>query len=125
MRSVVNIESYITRYPNNLSDIAHSLIKGREVYPYRTFAVANYGSTLNIAPATKPANNSTLKTIWVFTGQGAQWAQMGIELLERHALVKQRIDELDNVLASLPNPPPWTIRGNLGPPASWSGMKMC
>lgn len=51
--------------------------------------------------------------IWVFTGQGAQWAQMGKELLEHEPLFQQQINALDDVLAGLPDPPPWTLKGTL------------
>ncbi|KAJ0382896.1 hypothetical protein COL922a_011597 [Colletotrichum nupharicola] len=55
-------------------------------------------------------NNNPPSMIWVFTGQGAQWAQMGKELLQQNVLVQQTISRLDSVLASLSDPPQWKLK---------------
>ncbi|OHE91655.1 beta-ketoacyl synthase domain-containing protein [Colletotrichum orchidophilum] len=60
--------------------------------------------------------------IWVFTGQGAQWAQMGKELLEQEGLFRDRIDAMDKVVAGLPDPPPWTLRELLSAPKEKSRL---
>ncbi|KAI8293550.1 Highly reducing polyketide synthase gloL [Colletotrichum sp. SAR 10_98] len=42
--------------------------------------------------------------------QGAQWAQMGKELLQQNVLVQQTINRLDSVLAGLSDPPQWKLK---------------
>lgn len=48
---------------------------------------------------------------FVFTGQGAQWPQMGLELMQEFTAFRQTIQELDTVLQSMSDPPSWTIHG--------------
>jgi acyl transferase domain-containing protein len=56
---------------------------------------------------------------FVFTGQGAQWPQMGKELLTEFPSFKQSIQELDSVLQKLPERPGWTLeQAILEPPAT-------
>jgi acyl transferase domain-containing protein len=101
-------ESYLTRSLGNLKDVAYSLASRRELHSHRAFCVTDGKSPLQISPIVK-SNITSPEMIWVFTGQGAQWAQMGKELLEQEPLFKQRIDILDSVLAGLPDPPSWNL----------------
>ena len=57
---------------------------------------------------------------FIFTGQGAQWPQMGKELIEQYPLFSQTIDHLDSVLQALPEAPAWSIRSALLEPAATS-----
>jgi hybrid polyketide synthase/nonribosomal peptide synthetase ACE1 len=47
----------------------------------------------------------------VFTGQGAQWARMGVKLITSYALARKTIEKLDQSLAALPlaDRPGWKI----------------
>lgn len=58
---------------------------------------------------------STPRVLGIFTGQGAQWARMGFELITSSAAARQIIDGLDAALASLPleDRPLWTIAEEL------------
>ncbi|KAI8313273.1 Highly reducing polyketide synthase gloL [Colletotrichum sp. SAR11_59] len=55
-------------------------------------------------------------------GQGAQWAQMGKELLQQNVLVQQTISRLDSVLASLSDPPQWKLKDLLLAPKDQSRL---
>ena len=57
---------------------------------------------------------------FLFTGQGAQWPQMGKELLENYVLFSNTIDYLDSILQKLPEPPSWAMRDALLEPAATS-----
>ena len=46
---------------------------------------------------------------FVFTGQGAQWSQMGKGLIETFSKAERLIRHLDDVLQSLPDPPGWSL----------------
>ena len=60
-------------------------------------------------PATKP------RILGVFTGQGAQWARMGAELVETSPAARQVLEELEHSLMTLPPPdrPSWSIISEL------------
>ncbi len=51
----------------------------------------------------------------VFTGQGAQWATMGADLIQASATVREKIEQLDHSLANLPEAdrPSWRIADQL------------
>ncbi|KAK5132876.1 hypothetical protein LTR08_008396 [Meristemomyces frigidus] len=51
----------------------------------------------------------------IFTGQGAQWPQLGLTLIQNIPYARHVIDELDHSLAMLPPPdrPDWTIMAEL------------
>ncbi|THC91949.1 hypothetical protein EYZ11_008604 [Aspergillus tanneri] len=53
---------------------------------------------------------------FVFTGQGAQWPEMGRDLLKFFAPAKEVIGHLDAVLQRLPDPPNWTLLDELTEP---------
>lgn len=65
---------------------------------------------------------SSPRILGVFTGQGAQWAQMGAELISKSPAARRIIDRLDAQLASLPEEarPSWTIAEELLKDASIS-----
>ncbi|OOF97571.1 hypothetical protein ASPCADRAFT_129251 [Aspergillus carbonarius ITEM 5010] len=56
------------------------------------------------------------KLLGIFTGQGAQWARMGAQLVEASKYASDILSKLDAELANLPNEqdrPDWTLRGEL------------
>lgn len=59
---------------------------------------------------------SKLPVAFIFTGQGAQWPQMGKELLEEFPSFRRSIQELDAVLQTLLEKPEWTIQQALMDP---------
>ncbi|EXF77788.1 beta-ketoacyl synthase domain-containing protein [Colletotrichum fioriniae PJ7] len=115
------VQTYLNHNPGSLGNVAHSLASHREIHPYRAFCVTDGMSTFQISSVMKAATASP-DVVWVFTGQGAQWAQMGKELLEQEGLFKDRIDAMDGVLAGLPDPPPWTLRELLSAPKGESRL---
>ncbi|KAH9226001.1 hypothetical protein K456DRAFT_1755087 [Colletotrichum gloeosporioides 23] len=56
------------------------------------------------------------RVAFVFTGQGAQWPQMGKDLLRYFPWTRQILEELDSVLQGLPNPPKWSLVNELTEP---------
>ncbi|KAK1473948.1 beta-ketoacyl synthase domain-containing protein [Colletotrichum cuscutae] len=115
------IQSYLSHNPASLGDVAHSLASHRETHPYRAFCVTDGSNPFQVSSVVK-ATPASPDVVWVFTGQGAQWAQMGKELLEQEGLFKDRIDAMGGVLAGLPDPPPWTLRELLSAPKGESRL---
>ncbi|EFQ31018.1 beta-ketoacyl synthase domain-containing protein [Colletotrichum graminicola M1.001] len=113
VKSLTNkVENYLNQSSGSLNNVAYSLAARREIHTYRAFCVTDGSSALQISPVIK-RKCSTPDVVWVFTGQGAQWAQMGKELIEQEPLFGERIDSLDKILAGLSEPPSWTIKGLL------------
>lgn len=56
--------------------------------------------------------NATPRILGVFTGQGAQWPAMGARLIQSSDFVRQRIQDLEESLATLPpaDRPAWSLR---------------
>lgn len=49
------------------------------------------------------------RILGVFTGQGAQWPTMGREILNSSPFARSLMESLEESLASLPEPPAWTL----------------
>lgn len=106
------LDDYLGRSSSALGDVAYSLSARRPSHGHRTFCVTD-GTT---RPEWSPVSRATTgppALVWVFTGQGAQWPQMGKQLMESHPLASQTIASLDRILQRLPRPPRWTLRGEL------------
>lgn len=96
--------------PHSLSDVAYTLASRREHKAHRAYAVGSTASSLEVSAAGKVAS-SPPPIVWVFTGQGAQWPQMGVELIDSNPTFRSTIKKLDRFLQSLPIPPSWTVEG--------------
>ena len=59
------------------------------------------------------ALENPIKILAVFTGQGAQWARMGVELLNSSQVFSDSIKNLEKALAALHDAPPWSLRQEL------------
>lgn len=108
-QSVKNHESYAMNNPLALGDMSFSLGTKREVLSHRAFCVATPSSPFELSSTGKSGVASEI--IFAFTGQGAQWAQMGRELFETQSVFRKSICDLDSVLSQLATPPPWTLKG--------------
>jgi acyl transferase domain-containing protein len=118
----------------DLIDLAYTLSTHRSKLSCRAFAVCrkpSYEADLAICQdniITKKESGatafafagkqlfSTLKTTThanTPTGQGSQWPRMGASLIQLYPSYRQTIQELDSYLASLSDPPCWTIEGEL------------
>lgn len=68
----------------------------------------NAGTTIGLRSIAKPG---TPRLLGIFTGQGAQWPAMGAELIRLSSFVRQRIQQLEDSLATLPpsDCPKWRL----------------
>ncbi|KGO65245.1 Acyl transferase/acyl hydrolase/lysophospholipase [Penicillium italicum] len=120
----------------NLSDLAWTLQYRRTQFPIKATFSASTTEGLSTKideklAATKAASGSPLglrsnpakpRVLGVFTGQGAQWASMGAQLIRSSNFVRNRIRQLENSLATLPlsDRPNWSLEEELlaGPETS-------
>lgn len=108
-------KNYLQLKPSSLSDLAYTLGRRREHLSYRGFSVLSDSTEIEVSPPAK-IKPGLMEMIFVFTGQGAQWAGMGKELFFNNAEFRTDIQYMDQVLASLDPPPCWRIQGNCVPP---------
>ncbi|KAH8599965.1 hypothetical protein B0O99DRAFT_682435 [Bisporella sp. PMI_857] len=113
---------FIESHPKvNLEDLAWTLQKRRSLFPFR---VALSGSSreqllaalverLQSLPTSplgfRPQGNES-RILGVFTGQGAQYAKMGKELIEESNLAQIILSSLEDSLAVLPDSPSWSLK---------------
>lgn len=126
-------------------DIAHTLTVGRPVFPHRAVAVghsrADLLTGLEGLVSQRPTTGGVVtgaadvegKVLFVFPGQGAQWAEMACELLDTEPRFAARIAEceqalapfvdwsLTSVLRDLPGAPPLE-RVDVVQPVLWAVM---
>ena len=121
---------YIKAHPDvNLRDLSHTLSTRRSALPLRASfcsqtgedlatKLENAASSITAGRENSPAvrsSNSSGSILGVFTGQGAQWATMGRSLLTNSKFARDRIDELERVLATLPDAdrPSWSLKAEM------------
>jgi acyl transferase domain-containing protein len=76
---------------------------------YRAFGVKSNGTPVQTSSSVKSKRIAQL--VFIFTGQGAQWAQMGKELIRDFPSFSQDLERMQDVLARVPHPPSWRILG--------------
>ena len=96
-----------------LLDLSYTLANRRSQMSSRAFAVAshaNIDSVFHRQEGFHYAEKKKVPTIgFVFTGQGAQWARMGSELMTYYPSFLKTIRVLDRALEDLSDPPDWTL----------------
>ena len=109
----------------SIIDLAHTLGTRRSRLTERGFALVdqkNMKEDLHLTHFIKTGTGSfsKLPIAFVFTGQGAQWPQMGKELIEEFPSFRRTIQDLDSVLQTLPDGPSWTLQEALLSPKETS-----
>ncbi|KAI4604125.1 Type I Iterative PKS [Pestalotiopsis sp. 9143b] len=105
---------------SSVQSLAATLADGRDNLPFRGFLLAEYQDSLRKfvlstdETATTDGANA-LPFAFVFTGQGAQYAEMAKELIFQSPDFRDTIRGLDEVLQALPDPyrPSWTLEQTL------------
>ncbi|KAF5853676.1 hypothetical protein GGP41_006479 [Bipolaris sorokiniana] len=100
---------------------SYTLACRREHFAHRAFSVIQAMSVdshagVSIVGASPP------RLVMIFTGQGAHWPRMGIELLQSNTTFASSIKEMDRELRKLPTPPTWSIQEELAKDADSSNL---
>jgi acyl transferase domain-containing protein len=121
---VANYQKYVDENPDNINDLSYTLCNRREHLLYRAFSVE---WTSGLASVSVPSKSTTdaPALVMVFTGQGAQWPQMGRELMrwDNNHVFKDTIRILDRYLQSITvEKPDWSLEAELLKPARSSRL---
>ncbi|KAL8901142.1 MAG: hypothetical protein Q9207_005345 [Kuettlingeria erythrocarpa] len=93
-------ERYLERKRPTMLDMAYTLSLRREHLPFRAYTISN-GISINVSPTAKMASSSP-NIVIAFSGQGAQWAEMGKDLFLTNPQFSRDVESMDRVLQSLP-----------------------
>jgi hypothetical protein len=93
----------------SLADVALTLAERRDHKSHRNYLIA--GGDEIVDGQSVEASKDAPRVGWVFTGQGAQWPEMGAELIDTNGVFHETILKLDSFLAGLRIPLSWTIEG--------------
>lgn len=96
-----------------VADLATTMSTRRAMHDTRSYAIgANpraIAENLDEIPSFTTASTQSPRLGFVFTGQGAQWAGMGKQLINLSPLFRQTLERCDAVLQSLPDKPDWSV----------------
>ncbi|TLD16313.1 uncharacterized protein PgNI_02609 [Pyricularia grisea] len=87
-------------------NLAFTLNKRRFIAQWKTYTVASSSSVQDIVQILEKKDTTVAKTLssrtpklgFIFTGQGAQWPAMGIELFEAYGIFRQSVESADAYL---------------------------
>ena len=113
LRAVVRShEAYLRAHPENLQDLSYTLNVRREPLPYRAYSIVSTSSIAEpLKVSTFEESNRQHQLVYVFTGQGAQWARMGVSLLEGNSVFQRTIQRLELELSKCEPAPYWSLTG--------------
>ena len=128
--AIAEYSAYLKAHPaTNLRDLAWTLHSRRSTFPVRAtypgLTVESLRSHLDAAlMETQGSSDATIghrssvgssRILGVFTGQGAQWAAMGRELILGSEFVRKSIESLESILADLPasDRPSWSLKDEI------------
>jgi len=93
----------------NLPDLAYTLSERRTHHFNRGFVVTNLPLFDEESIVFGKRNLEPPRIGFVFTGQGAQWSQMGQQLIDSFPRAMKLVQRLDSVLQKIPSPPTWSL----------------
>jgi acyl transferase domain-containing protein len=129
--NLVAYTEYIVAHPEiSPRDLAYTLRERRSVLPYRiSFPASNLdrlknkilmrledkGTSLGVRTLGRKGSVAPSRILGVFTGQGAQYARMGAELIDTSPLARSIIRNLEAGLAALPEEdrPTWSLEAEI------------
>ncbi|GKT55145.1 polyketide synthase [Colletotrichum tofieldiae] len=91
---------------NFLQDVAFTLSKKRSLFQWKTYAIASSSSIQDLVQVLDKKDAAVAETLssrtprlgFVFTGQGAQWPAMGMELFKAYATFRTSVEAADAYL---------------------------
>lgn len=100
----------------SLPDLAYTLSQRRTQFWHRAFVTARTTEFQASDFVVGKKSPKEPRLGFIFTGQGAQWSQMGKDLLQFLPETRTILEEFDAVLQGLPSPPSWSFLAELTEP---------
>jgi amino acid adenylation domain-containing protein len=109
-RITTNLKDYLHQHLDaNLADVAYTLQQGRKVFNHRRFVVCqDRGEAIehltNLPPqltATKQNQNQNPDVVLMFSGQGSQYVNMGLNLYRSERVFQNAIDTCADILTPI------------------------
>ena len=129
-RRVEDLVDYMAKNSVDMADLSYTLSQRRTHLSHRSFLLASQNTLandlkrVNLTPVLPPGamtDDAHRKYLFVFTGQGAQWAEMGRSLFHEYPTFANAISEMNAVLHGLPeHAPKWTLKDIIFEPAATS-----
>ncbi|KAE8381588.1 hypothetical protein BDV26DRAFT_301221 [Aspergillus bertholletiae] len=109
---VRNIRTYLKIRPESINDVAYTLGMRRDHLKYRAFMASTEDGHLE-GEITKSPCCTQPPLVFIFSGQGTQWPEMGRDLIERFTSFREDIQKMDGILQHLAHMPSWSIEEEL------------
>jgi acyl transferase domain-containing protein/NADPH:quinone reductase-like Zn-dependent oxidoreductase len=124
-RRMEDLVEYMSKTPVAMADLAYTLSQRRTHFSHRSFLLATQNVLLRNQVDPTPdlisggaIDHNRAGYLFMFTGQGAQWAEMGRSLFHEYPAFADAISEMDGALRALPgHTPAWTIKDTIFEPA--------
>ncbi|KAL3431718.1 hypothetical protein BDV09DRAFT_206448 [Aspergillus tetrazonus] len=113
-KRIEDLQEYIKGKPDCLADLAFTLGERREHLAQRAFLLESEALEIGAFHIGSVDCKTAPEVTFVFTGQGAQWPAMGRALIESFGTFRETIQQLDQALQSLREPPAWKLEALLG-----------
>lgn len=97
----------------DLSDLAFTLGSRRTHHFNRAFVIARNSTWDDASFSFGKKSPEKPRIGFIFTGQGAQWSQMGKALVDTFPQAGELLKRLDRVLQATPHPPSWSLLNEL------------
>ncbi|BCS03320.1 type I polyketide synthase [Aspergillus luchuensis] len=124
---VDQLHQYVLSQHPDLTNLLYTLGSRRSHLPYRAFLVSDTSLTNGLVSENlvtgRPSSSANGQYAFVFTGQGAQWPQMGKHLIEEYPEFANAISDMDGILQSLDHPPQWNLKEALVASAESSNIQ--
>ncbi|KAJ5989668.1 Acyl transferase/acyl hydrolase/lysophospholipase [Penicillium waksmanii] len=121
-RSITLYKDYVLENPSKVHDLAFTLAMRREHLSHRAYAVVNLFGGVTASVPFKSSKSPQIAMI--FTGQGAQWPEMGRCLIldDKFPIFRRTIQSLDRHLQAISPNLSWSIEEELQKPAKHSRL---
>lgn len=102
--SIKNLSNHFLKNPNiSLADVANTLQRGRKNFSHKiAFSCTSISEATSLLSSAKSTESKTTpQPVFMFTGQGSQYAGMGESLYEDEKVFKDAIDSCSEILKPL------------------------
>ncbi|RAL12372.1 uncharacterized protein BO97DRAFT_451580 [Aspergillus homomorphus CBS 101889] len=110
---LAQIQAYLVARPDVVHDLAYTLGARRDHLSHRGYFLCGTKGIASGPYFKDSAAQMKPSVVFTFTGQGAQWAGMGRELMDNFATFRHAIHAMDEVLQRFQTPPTWSIQAEL------------